>query len=536
MDRKVKLLLIATFLLLTTWILYIAFNWTSFQNLRHDNALWVLDILNPFFYAILLCFGAIVWVSIWWGIENKYFHIIEITILGLILLCTPYFIAGLARFPDTFGVINNVYDLPQILGVSSTLYPANYPLSYLLFSDIQKIVNIDLFFFSRIIFSPLIIVSQLVLWYLFVKRLFNPKIAFCSAILAMPVLIIEISITPNAVAIILMLSVLLLITLGSLMGNILATLLSLALIVAHPFEIILLAVFIGAMGIVDYFTRKESAVKNSTVKILYLLFIAGAWLGWSLFISPMGLSIIRYIGRMLNPETGLLANFLSRIFGDGINAWIQQLLQPASILLLLLTGVLVFLAIRKIHRNHRYSLSLASIIKRIGNSQSALLIASFVLGIISLVFYFFTAGGEQILSRSSNFAALSISAPIAAVFLSKLSKAKNNKRKAFNIFISLMVILSLIAITSYPIYGYSRESYVSFSESYGAGLVFDEVKGTDQTLVGKIIITENMKYQALLKGERYIDKFIIYQDTTQLSSTYDKIYSSGYYSIYLATG
>src|SRR5690606_32215036 len=118
-----------------------------------------------------------------YDLKGKIFHLIFIAYLVLVIDATPYFLSTLYRFPDTINVVHASVLLPEVLSDSIDLsYPESFPGSYMLFHIVHLLAGIDLFAFSRFIFTPLVLISMFVFWYLLTEHLFDSRVAFISTV------------------------------------------------------------------------------------------------------------------------------------------------------------------------------------------------------------------------------------------------------------------------------------------------------------------------------------------------------------------
>lgn len=242
-----------------------------------------------------------------------------LSLLSLVIYGTPYFISTYARFPDTIGVAGNVLALESILSNQPYAYPSNYPASYIFFKCIHDVANLDLLYFARIIFAPLCLVGIIILWYIFVTRLVNSRVALISSILIIPTQIIEISITPNSFAILLILTALILfaspksnITGKSFQNihrihqkdltatvppnhikhydyrkisySILVFLVMGALVLAHPINALIFLVMISVL----YASDRMFATRNFGISVKELVFLCLVWVWWLASITVSG--------------------------------------------------------------------------------------------------------------------------------------------------------------------------------------------------------------------------------------------------------
>lgn len=535
MKVRTKIIYSSGFFLFTIWLIFLYIKYTDFQNFRHTDIFWVLNIINPFFFIIVLGLALTIGASIWFEEENKWVHIFLIYIFSIVLLCTPYFVCGLARFPDSFSVVTNVQNLPHLLSGGYTSYATNYPMAYLLFYYISEICNINLFFFANFIFSPIVITSFLISWYLFINRYFNRSIAYLSSYLVIPVMLIEVSITPNSIAMVLTVIALLLLSLHSLKGQLLAIILALIMVLVHPIGVIILTIILISFKLADIVHGRSKTKSGFIVSSSLIILNIVAWLAWGVYISPMGSSIIDTIVNIFNFEWIYSQQAAYYSLGGGNNAytWIQQLTRTGYLMIGLLAvafiiiDIIILIRLKKIDH-----LPIKTCIASTFSKKFGMIAMAFLLLVMSFSSLLFIAGGEQIVSRSLNFSMLGFSAFIAAsiVFISGHIK-KKRKEKLTKYIVAGIISFVILLTVLYPIHGYARESYISYSESFMSGKEFDNRYLYNYSSQIKLLFSENNEYQVEMRGGDEYGEMKTFQNRALLSFNYSKMYTSVYHSL-----
>ena len=182
------------------------------------------------------------------------------------------------------------------------------------------------------IFAPLCLVSIIILWYIIISRQVNAQVAFFSSLLIIPAQIVEISITPNSFAILLMLTALVLYTplkLDNIQGSLqnepynhrkdpAVTDLSkhtvkhnyrkiplfavmAVLVFTHPVNAVILLVMVS----VFYSSDKVFSTRYFGVSLKGLIFLCLLWVWWLVSITVSGGSLIQTLYRMISTESAI---------------------------------------------------------------------------------------------------------------------------------------------------------------------------------------------------------------------------------------
>jgi hypothetical protein len=532
-KNESKIVYSVGFFLLTFWIIFMLYNWEAFKNFKHTDPLWIINISYPYLYILIIIIAATIGICFWFDIGGKTSNIFLLIIFCLILTGTPYFVGSVVRFPDTLGVTDSINTLSDFINPFSISYANSYPLVYVLGDVIHNVTHLDLLTYSNIILSPELIVLIIILWYIFLNRIIQKKSAIYSAALAVPLLIIEISITPYSIGLILILTALFLFLIPSISAKISLVIVLIALTISHPFGIILLSVIMICSFLLKYSFNKVLKNKlKSVISISMILITIVLWFSWTIFQSSMGTGIISSIANVFSIESTYTQQFTPYTIGGGglVYPWIQQLNMLRYIIysLLIIIAICFELYIYLI----KYKINIIkNIIYKFGYERIFLLIMALSFLSITLFFMLFVRNGEQLTSRSLNLMALAASAYLGtSIYLFRLWII--NKQIKFKIVFPIIIIFLLILVSIIiPLHSYSRESYISYSESFCAGKnYYEEVIQTSSHDSVKLY-TESNYYYNYMRGQNNLDNYLENKETTIVSIDYDSVYSNKYYVI-----
>lgn len=448
------------------WVWFLYFNWSSFHNLRQLDPLWEIKIAFPHLYIIIGLSLILSWWVIWHDIGSNKLHLMLLMQIALIVLATPYLICGLTRFPDTFGVVSNVEVLPEILqGKVSSNYPKSFPGSYMLFYVLYRITDINLFTFARL-YSPFIIMLSLVLWYLIIVKISDFKSALIGLILLIPSLIIEVSITPNSIGFILVLTVLLTLCRKTISFRIIGFLALLALIFTHVINGLIFIVILTLLYLFSYYFNKDTIALPLSSIILPVVI----WFAHLVFTaSAMGEGIIKGLYNILTLKSISAQQMVTYTAGTGdlTLPWIQQL-HFSKYVLLLIIAVSFF----------RYLLNSKNILQS-SVELICFLVASILLVLSVFVLLLVGSDAENLVSRVLNYAMLFLTAFIGMVVIQIQNwNISVTRFKITNGLIIILTVCVLAIYVTYPVYAYARESYISFPLSDGYGRAFVKENAT----------------------------------------------------------
>lgn len=497
-------------------------NWNYIQNLRNSDPLWLLKGVSPWLYMLIIVYILLFFVIVHCDLKGKLFHLTFISQLVLVIDSTPYFLSTLCRFPDTFGTVeDSLLFLKIFSGSIWRQYPQSYPISYILFYITHSLANIDLFLFSRYIFSPLILLGIFIMWYLFAVRLFGSRIALISTIIAIPTQMIEISLTPNSVGIILVLISLFLCVSNKWNFRISFLIVETALILSHPinplvfFIILLLCYFFMNL-------TKLTILDIDKNKILQYLFILSAWL--STHYCSLGKAMIKSFYNILMMKNKHVEQVSIYTTGSGnlaVYPWIQNFAMYKYELYGL---VIVILVIFDFYFLNLYTFKLSKI-RALKESNFSIKYFCLILSLILffITFYLLAFGGsdiQNIISRTLNYSMLFIS-----IFMAISYNSLNTQFKFSLKFIKIIFfVLLLLVFITYPLYSYGRDSYINYPASVKVGHDFLENHSFNDNL--KIIAYSKSTYFHQLMHN------ISSKNDDLMRSHMSQIYVNGWYSLY----
>lgn len=502
------------------WIFFIHVYSGYLQNLRMWNVFWLSKGVFPWLYLLVFINVFFSLVIFHCKINNKLLHIMMIIYLSLIIDATPYFLSNYYRFPDTFGVAMSSTLLPEILSHKlASPYPQSFPLPYMYFYITQILSAIDFYTFSTLIFSPIIITLIFILWYIFVKRIFGPRTAFISTIIAIPTQIIEVTISPNSIGIVLLFICLVLSTFSKNITRLLFVLVLIGLVLSHAITPVILIFFLGGFFLINLFTKNY--IFDVGQNKLFLLPVL--WLSWLLLSSsPMGGGILKSLVSILKFDTIYFDKTTEFTVGSGGLAssstidysWIQELNMIKYVMYMLFVILLIMYEANYISKKKK----LSSLQNEIILKYSFLTISFLLLVCIILLLSFGGQDVENIISRFLNYSLFSISVFIALSFTSNYFFFSPTHSKILK---SIFFIFMLVIYVSYPFYSYAKDSYINYplSEKKGDQFYFTHI--SHNLLEKHDVYSKSSYFYGIMHGKKTI------------FPTNSIIYKNGWYSIYV---
>lgn len=509
--------------LFAMWIFLIHVNWNYIQNIRQSDSLWLVKGVWPWIYIIIIMYVLLSLIIMNYDLKGKAFHLIFIAYLVLIIDSTPYFLSTLYRFPDTVYVAQGSFLLPDVLSDAITFpYPKSFPGSYMLFYTANLLTGIDLFAFSRYIFSPLTLVAIFAFWYLLTTHLFDSRVAFISTMIAIPSQIVEITITPNSLATILTLVSLFLCVSDKWNARTLFYIVAILLVLTHAIHPIVLLVILVFFYFYTQITKLNTLA--ITRKKIYAVFFL--WIMW--IFSPscvMGTGILESLYSVLSMESKNWGQASMYTVGSGNlaadYAWIQSLTMfkyelYALILAVIIACDLYFVGFYAPHTRRINILKEPKLIKRY-----SILLLGLILSTITLSNLIFGGSDTQnIIGRTLNYSMMFISLFIAS-FFSSLNISSESLRKVIKVF---LIAFLLITFVTYPLYSYGRDSYINSPASEEIGSNFFKGHVSESKPHPDIVAyTKATYFYQLMEGKNQ-------QDVNMRTST---LYINGWYSINL---
>ena len=486
--------------LFALWAFFIHVSWNHIQDIRHSDPIWLVNGVWPWLCIIIIIYVLLFLIIVNYDLKGKIFHLIFIAYLVLVIDSTPYFLSTLYRFPDTINVVQASVLLPEVLSDSITLpYPESFPGSYMLFHVVHLLTGIDLFAFARFIFAPLTLISMFAFWYLLTTHLFDSRVAFISTVVAIPTQIIEISLTPNSLAIILTLVCLFLCVSDKWNTKILFYIVAIVLISTHAIHPIVLLVILVFFYFYIHIT-KLNILDITWKKICFVFF---SWITW--IFSPscvMGTGIIETLYRILSMESRNWGQASMYTVGSGNLAadyvWIQNLTMIkyelyALVLAIIIIYDLYFVGFYAFTTNNTNILKEPRLIKKY-----SILLLGLILSTITLSNLIFGGSDTQnIVSRTLNYSLLFVSIFIASSFSSLNIPSKSLRKIIKGFFIAFL----LITFATYPFYSYGRDSYVNYPMSQEVGSSFFRDHASDDNLHAVSSYTKAAYFYQMMEGK-----------------------------------
>jgi len=440
----------------------------------------MIQTLFPYYFVIIILFVILLLSVYWLKIENKWLQIIILIEFALVLWYTPYLMSGFSRLPDSLWHTGISTQIPEVIQGNlvqfSSPYPSHYVGSYIFNYQILTSSGMDSFSYSLFVFPLISIILIVLMWYIIVKKLFNEKVAYVSTIVGIPLLhYIELHPSPHTVGVILlMLGIFILVKVLNEKINykIMAILIFLFIVVliTHPISSILfLFFFISVLGCrlgskVLYRKKGVSIFKSISTSVWLALIILLIFFVAILLWIP-DIREIFYFGNteIFGNAGGQSINFLNpfsiRKFIFPEITLLSLLIYASLALFALITLISIFLQVKSLNKKHKTKRFLE------GLSRSGIAIICFaILSLALAVMVVLLGHPTTLIERGLMFFLLSISAFIISAWVVKKSR-KSLKR-------ILITTGCVFVVMSYPIVGYSMESYINYPPSDDSGLYF----------------------------------------------------------------
>lgn len=441
-----------------------------FQSTRLLDPLAELHSLFPLHYIAIGIVALLGVACFIFRIRSRGIHILLLVLLAIMLWYTPYYLAEFARPPDSPRNLGVALQIPQVLG-GATFPNADYglvfPLSYILDYTLVNATGVEYSVYLHLF--PLISLSLFVLLgYVFVSKLFSPRVAFITVLLTMIGLhYIVFHPSAHVVGVLLLMTALIFLWRPDTTSKVLLFLLIAAVVMTHPISPLLLGVFLAA-ALVARFSRR--LIKSQAVVAAMLVVCLGSWFIWpTLPLAPVE-----------SPDVTEWAEELQRyIFPSDFKTTERFLLGTPFIYesiyntnkaiyalyaLLAATGVgYIFYRTRLRQKGFKDFLSQLGGLSRaeifMAISIPALVVLTILLG----------ERGHVLIERGLTFAILAMSGLIASIVTRIYEPAMMVVKK----FIGYgMAVIVLFLTLSFPVVAYSIDAYTSFPISEEAGLKF----------------------------------------------------------------
>lgn len=409
-----------------------------------------------------------------YNIENNVIHLCILLSFSIIFWLTPYYLSGYSHFPDSLfhgGISKDIVNVLKRPSINSLFnYGKEYPASYIFNYICMKIMNIDITIYSNIVYPIYCTIAYVVLWYIFISKLFTNNISFISTFVAIIFLghIPTIHLSPqSAGTILLMTAVILFHTFNNKISILLGYLISYVIIITHPISPIILIIFLLAPYIINILypnqMRKIKGYSNTGV-----LCILSSWFFWVLNNTiTTRKEVIKTIYDILTlnfylqlEELSIKATTTNYYIYPKINVltkFVEYGLLFSAFLIYL--NIILSLYIRSDNKN-----LLKQIGRQLGYERLFLTFISFMLFSLSFLLIISEFARITVFERSYFYFVISISA-----FIGSYLYYKNHKLMLLKIFIIMYLIFACLA---FPIIAYHKEGPKGYPYSECIGLEF----------------------------------------------------------------
>ena len=481
------------------YLLSIFFAHPIFQNTRLIDPLAEMNSLFPLYYVAISLTALLGIGCFLWRIENKYLHILLLSMFAVMLWFTPYYLAGFVRLPDGPWHVGVALQIPQVLGgdpVAFSGYAWSFPGSFIYHYTFLNILGMEPTAYISTVFPLLCLLLFVLLCYVLVARLFSHKVAFLSMLIAIPGLhYIQLHPSPHTIGALLMLTALLLLTRRGAAAKVIAIMAIIVIVISHPTTPLLLSIFLAAALLTSIvYSRRIGRTQVALASILIICFVG--WFSWYSFYPA-------------SPPAQVAAPEEPAAWG-GRAGWLYQRLTPGELegaqgyltgtpfiypnihnlnkgiyFLYAAAAILGILSIAA--RTYSQQRSIRKWISNLGglNQSQALMIVSVLL--LLLLTFLLAEVAHDLIETGLTFIVLALSCIIASAIAH--SHWINKK-----IVPSFLMVGVLFLTLSFPIVAYSIDAYSSFPESEEAGLKF---LATSVPLDEKAIATNSAPQLAL---------------------------------------
>ncbi len=467
-----------------------------FQNTRLINPLASIHSLFPLYYGAIVIVATAGFISFIGRIRNAGIHILLLLILAIILWYTPYYLAGFVYQPDGPWHVGVAMRIPEVFAgepIAFSWYARGYPSSFVFHYVFLNTLGVEPLIYMSRFFPLLFLCLFILLCYAFLSRLFNPRLAFLSLLLAIPGLhYIQLHPSPHAIGVLLVLMTLIFLLKKGIVCRAMMFLTIIVTISCHYISPLILLVFLGAALITSFL------MKNGTTRAVLATTVAVCFIGWSLWLwlsfapGEETTQTRTMIGAIFTGELTTTGHYLLGtpfIYGGiySLNKGIYFLYAAIAAILLLRSTVTAYLKQRDIKK-------WAS---RLGGVSRSQLFLALSLPLFLILTILLAEWGHDLIERGLTFIILILSCLIASMSIRFL----NSK-----LFRPAMLILVLFLTLSFPIVAYSIDAYTSFPESEKSGLEFIVAKDlvTDKTLDGTRLV-QLVLYRSDIREPDYME-------------------------------
>jgi len=482
---KTLVILILAVIIGVIYLLSLFLAYPEFQDTRLIDPLAEINSLFPLYYLAIALTALLGLGCLIWRIENKYLHILLLLMFAVMLWFTPFYLAGFVRNPDGPWHVGVAMQMPQVLGgdpVAFSSYALTHPGSFIYHYTFLETIDIEPTSYINILFPLLFLLLFFLLCYLLISRIFNGKVALLSMLIAIPGLhYIVIHPSPQAVALLLMLTTLLLLTKRGATAKIIAIMAIIAIIIiTHPITPLILSIFLAA-ALLTTIGYSRRIGRDQVALASMLIFCFGGWFAWYVFYPAAPWVVpweerLEILYRIMIPGDSAVPALMGEPFIYGsirmLNRGVYILYAAAAILGILYTAT----------RTYYQERSISNWLSKLGGLHPGEVFMALSIPLLLLLSFLLAGITPGLVGRGLIFIILALSCIIASVTV-RLYRSGINKRIINSV---VMVVVLFLTLTS-PIVAYSVDAYASFPMSEGAGVEF---LATEVPLEEKIIVMD----------------------------------------------
>ena len=481
-QRKTTIVLLLVAIAAAMYLISIKLAYPVFQNTRLIDPLAEIHSLPALYYIAIAMIAAAGFICLIYRIQNKGIHILLLILLAIMLWYTPYYLAEFVKMPGSPWHVGVAMHIPEVLAgqpIAFSSYAQQFPGSFIFHYLCVNIPGIEPMRYIYL-FPLFSLCLFLLLCYTFISRLFSPRVAFLSLLLAIPCLhYFELHPSPHVLGLLLMMTVLVLLMKQGIAAVIVAVIVTLVMITSHPITPLLLCVFLGA-GVVTSCLYHRKFGKAQAALAAMLVFCFAGWFLWpTLQVSPPGAAVAPPGAAVAPPAltehtVGVWEDIRPESFetthqllvGETfIYSGINNLKQGTYFLYgLLAVAALIYVLLRAYSKNAGRKKWLANL-GGLNQSEIFMTLSALLFLILTVLLIERHAGLTE---RSLSFLILSLSCVIASITTKFLHIHINKK----SVIAAPIAVLLFLATFSFPLGAYGQEAYTGCPASEENGLEF----------------------------------------------------------------
>ena len=486
-HSKTLIILILAVVAGIIYLLSVFLAYPEFQNTRLADPLAEINSLFPLYYIAIALAALSLVACLIWRVGNRYLHILLLMMFAAMLWLTPYYLAGFVRLPDGPWHVGVAMSAPEVLDgdpIAFSGYAWYHPGSFIYHYCFVSIVGIEPLTYINL-FPPFCLFLFVLLCYALMVKLFDPKVALLSMLIAIPGLhYLQLHASPHTIGALLMLTTLLLLSRRRAVAKVIPVvgILGIIIITTHPTTPLLLSIFLAAALLTSVVhSRRIGPVQMVLAGILVVCF--AGWFSWHSFYpaSPWKgegtlYQTIRPGQLEVGPEFLTGTQFIySSIYN--LNKGVYFFYAALAVL-----GVVYIAA-----RDYSEKRGIKNWASKLGGLKRSEALLALSIPILLILTFLLAEKAHDLIETGLTYIILALSCIIASV-IARLHWLDRGIGRSF------LAIGVLLLTLSFPVVAYSIDAYSSFPESEEAGLKFLVAEGS---LEGKTLAGTSLSQVAL---------------------------------------